>query len=316
MSASPSKNGKMCDTVAVAYANEGVALDGLTGEPRCTFESPKSSRGALKCIDRISVSPDGATIISVSLLHSWIQLFHAGTGELLKQIPGHGGREAHHLCTCATNARGKVTARDALCPLVGHSAGLRAAVFSPCGSLMASGGEDKVIIVWDIGGNVKRHLRGHGCAVTCLAFTSMGVRKLLASGGVDGQVRTWDADEGALITFRRFYPVVESLHFSHDGSKLAIGVGCRVHVWSCATWTETFTADLGPGHVLAVRFSPAAWSPGYVSREMLVATFQHAEGSALCARSSIVALNSRSGARRWVVHGHNGRDGCKCKPLP
>jgi WD40 repeat protein len=39
---------------------------------------------------------------------------------------------------------GDIEEVHAMCPLNGHSAGIRAITYSPCGQYLATGGEDKV----------------------------------------------------------------------------------------------------------------------------------------------------------------------------
>ncbi|QJW99125.1 WD40 repeat domain-containing serine/threonine protein kinase [Frigoriglobus tundricola] len=65
--------------------------------------------------------------------------------------------------------------------------------FSPDGKVLAAGGAENTIRVWDLEDSKPkgpRTLRGHNAPVTGLAFASNSVR--LASAGGDGEVRVWD----------------------------------------------------------------------------------------------------------------------------
>ena len=65
--------------------------------------------------------------------------------------------------------------------------------FSPDGKMLAAGGAENTIRVWDLEDNKPksvRALRGHSAAVTGLAFAPNSTR--LASAGSDGEVRIWD----------------------------------------------------------------------------------------------------------------------------
>lgn len=58
-------------------------------------------------------------------------------------------------------------------------------------SLIASGGLDKSVMIWDVGtGQCRLKLRGHVARVTCLTFSEDGA--LVISGSMDGSLRCWD----------------------------------------------------------------------------------------------------------------------------
>jgi WD40 repeat protein len=64
--------------------------------------------------------------------------------------------------------------------------------FSSDGKILASGGDDGSVILWDLQTRqpIGEPLRGHDEGVNSVAFSSDG--KILASGGVDGSVILWD----------------------------------------------------------------------------------------------------------------------------
>lgn len=64
------------------------------------------------------------------------------------------------------------------------------------GQLLASGGQDRLIYLWDSTPSLqrRRELRGHHDVVRALAFSPDGQR--LVSGGDDGRVRLWDVQSG------------------------------------------------------------------------------------------------------------------------
>ena len=63
----------------------------------------------------------------------------------------------------------------------GHQGAVLPVAFAPRGDVLASGSQDKTIVLWDpVTGTRRRTLRGHEDWVTALAFTRDGKR--LASG--------------------------------------------------------------------------------------------------------------------------------------
>jgi WD40 repeat protein/serine/threonine protein kinase len=148
-----------------------------------------------------------------------------------------------------------------LYPRKGHTAPLYALAISPDGRTLASGGEDRVVKLWDLAGRRVLHdLAAHTVAVCGLAFSPDG--RLLASASRDGTIILWDVKSGALV--RTLHDVADGLfriQFSPDGRVLAAGGhGGIVRRWVVADGKEF---DPLPGHtgfVRCVAFSPdGAW---------------------------------------------------------
>lgn len=89
--------------------------------------------------------------------------------------------------------------------------------------LLATGGEDALVTIWDIdSGHRLLTLSGHSAAVTSLAASQDGAR--LASGSRDHTVRIWDSRSGALLaTLGEHRDVVTGTTYSPDGQRLVTG---------------------------------------------------------------------------------------------
>ncbi len=115
----------------------------------------------------------------------------------------------------------------AVTTLTGHNAPVNAVAFSRSGNLLASGGDDNNVILWD-GASFAfvRTLAGHTDDVSAVAFSADGLR--LSSGSVDGSTRLWDVASGRLErTLRTCASAITSVAFAPDGGSVLTAVGAR-----------------------------------------------------------------------------------------
>jgi WD40 repeat protein len=114
--------------------------------------------------------------------------------------------------------------------LNGHINEVRSATFSPDGSMLAAGGFDNTIFLWDVktGQQIGPPLigpqlyadAGHTGLITSLAFSPDG--KVLAAGSLDTTIVLWDVKTGKLIgaPLTAHKSSIKSVVFSPDGNKL------------------------------------------------------------------------------------------------
>lgn len=105
---------------------------------------------------------------------------------------------------------------------VGHSAGVNSLDVSPNKKMIASGSDDKLIILWDVATakEIKR-LKGHGWKVTSVQFSNDG--KYLLSTCNNGEIKLWNIEEGKCMT--NIQPMgtnARQAAFSFDQSQIAV----------------------------------------------------------------------------------------------
>ena len=104
----------------------------------------------------------------------------------------------------------------------GHTAGVNSLDLSPNKKIIASGSDDKTIILWDVltAKEIKR-LKGHGWKVTSVQFSTDG--KYLLSTCNNGEVKLWDIEAGKCMT--NIQPMGNNARmaaFSSDQSQIAV----------------------------------------------------------------------------------------------
>jgi pre-mRNA-processing factor 19 len=107
-------------------------------------------------------------------------------------------------------------------------AGLSAVKIHPDGIIMATGGDDNIVNVWDIrtGKAPKARFEGHSGAITSVAFNENGF--FMASASQDRSISLWDLRTQKKLQSIALDEVAASVSYDFSGKYLAAAVGAEV----------------------------------------------------------------------------------------
>jgi len=188
-------------------------------------------------VNAIALSPNGQTLVSASF--GTIRIWNLRTGGVV-----------HTLYSVHSKKSVKTLA------------------VSPDSSLLASGGDDNNVIIWDLKtGRRIRTIPAHTAAVNAIAFSKDG--KTLASGSDDKTVRLWNARTGSrLRTLSGHAGGVNAIALSRDGKTLASGSEDKtLRLWNLGTGEVRRIITGHRGAVNAVAFSPNGQSVASASTD-------------------------------------------------
>lgn len=148
-----------------------------------------------------------------------------------------------------------VTTLEDFRTLRGHADFVNSVAWSPVTTLLASGGRDGSVRIWDgLAGQTLRELDGHGESVNSVAWSADG--QLLASAGDDSQVIIWDSSSGEQERVLQSTAAINSISWS-PGREIVLGnEDGSVEVWDVNSGRQL--------HLLTTNGEPingVAWSP-------------------------------------------------------
>ncbi|MEG3906219.1 serine/threonine-protein kinase [Microcoleus sp. B4-C5] len=177
-------------------------------------------------VNAIALSPDGQTLVSASF--GTIRIWNVRTGRLVRTLNSVHSKKS-----------------------------VKTVAVSPDSSILASGGDDNNVILWDLKtGRRMRTIAAHKAAVNEIAFSRDG--QTLASGSDDKTVRLWNVRTGSrLRTLSGHAGGVNAIALSRDGKTLASGSQDKtVRLWNLGTGEVRRIITGHGGPVNAVAFSP------------------------------------------------------------
>ena len=182
-------------------------------DPAASIDTAGSAKRAL------ALSPDGALVATDDGAN--IQIWDVDTGQAVQKLQGYWEDE---------------TEEDWL----GHEKQVTVLAISPDGTLLASGGADKIVAFWDLAsGEVQWTGEGHFGSITALVFDAQG--KSVMSGSGDNKAKIWRIPGGkASSTFVGHQGAVNGVAFGSDQNVIVTGGGDgALRLWDRANTSET-----------------------------------------------------------------------------
>jgi serine/threonine protein kinase len=247
------------------YSVGMLAIQAITGlNPR---EIGEDVQGELCWRQVARVSPRLATLLSKMVRSHWRDRYQSVTDVLadlakLDRPPQHTKGIFQALLVFVTLALSLITVRqinqlkalfelppaavapftaEAIAPVqtLNQSSAILALAMHPKGKVVVSGGQSKVIQLWDIpSGTVLTNLTGHLQAITALHFTPDGEK--LVSSSADGTAKIWNLKSGTLShTLVGHEGRINSVHVTPDGKLTVTGGRDRqLKIWDIQSGSE------------------------------------------------------------------------------
>ena len=244
---------------------------------KTTFEVEKSIQPIYNGGD-VALDADGR--ILATCLDEEVILTDLSNGKPLARIPGDGEAltallitpSGSHVITCSRSLSMRIYAlseSDELPTLEAtlvrtvkpHATPVVSAAIDATGTLLATGGADGAVKVWDIrAGYVSHTFRGHSGVISALHFfetSNAGAKRKirpttngpshkqqnhivyhLASGGEDGRIRVWDLEQRkAVASLDSHVSVVRAFDYARGMNMLASASRDRtIILWDSTTW--------------------------------------------------------------------------------
>jgi len=203
----------------------------LKYEPLATFTHPDS-------ISDMAFSPDG-TLLAVACHRGEIYLWNV-----------------QEICERESSLSANDLQPQLVC--MGHVSKVHSISFNLDGTLLASGGGDRTIRIWQTSSGQTLHLlQGHQAEVEAVQFSPDGT--LLASGSNDRTLRLWETASGQELHALGSYAdgSMSAIDFSPDGQRLISGSDDGiVRIWDLSTRQCQSILREQTNYIFSVAYSP------------------------------------------------------------
>lgn len=118
-------------------------------------------------------------------------------------------------------------------PQIGHQETIVHAEISPDGKWLATGGRDRVILLWDMRTGLHWTLAGHAFVVTGIDFDRNS--KLLATSDGRGKIMIWDVATRKVLYSKDLQADVGDIHFIPNHNEITYAVDEKLYKWDFTT---------------------------------------------------------------------------------
>jgi WD40 repeat protein len=182
---------------------------------------------------------------------------------------------------------------------------IRAVVFSPDSTRLASSSYDHIIRIWDLNGKCLQTLHCYFGSVYMIVFSHNSV--WIASASSDGTARVWDAINGrCLSVFQGHDDAITSVTFSHDSSMLASGsLDHTIKLWNVSSGKCLFTLRGHRHFVNSLAFSHGSTQLASLSNDGTVKVWNTSNGENLQTLSCHSGISTFYGSDRRIAFSHD-----------
>jgi WD40 repeat protein len=283
-------------SVAIAPNGQALALANVSGKVRLWASPSATSQptvlsGHLNHVDSLAITPDGQTLASSSFQANDVLLWdisRRSNSDLTRPLlpffvprldEAVGGRS---LVAIAADGQTLAVTKDViylwdltrpntLPILIDDTDRITALAFVPTEPILAVGGADKTIRLWDVTNpySPPTVLTGHEREITALAFAPDG--QTLATAAFDQTIRLWDMNNLSRLplVIPHHEGTIASLAFAPDRQTLAsTGADRTINLWDVNDTEATPTQLVGhEGVIMSLAFAPNGRSLASAARD-------------------------------------------------